>query len=143
MAFGASPAAADDRQLQVSAIVLPSCAVEAAPLAFGAVSASEERVDAQSSIRLDCTPDLAFTVALDGGRNGDRHMTGDSTGALLGYEIYTDATRTRRWGGRGGGAVSAIAPGDGVVEYPVYGRLAANNATADRYSDVVTVTVEF
>lgn len=143
VAFGALPAAAADYQLQVSATVLPSCNVEAAPLAFGAFAAGADQVDTQSAIRLDCTPDLAFTVAMDEGRNGNRQMTGEGSGALLGYDIYTDAARTRRWGGRGAGALSAVAPGDGRVEYAVYGRLDAKNASADRYSDVVTVTVEF
>ncbi len=142
-ALAAVPAAAADYQLQVSATVLPSCNIEAAPLAFGAFAAGADRVDAESAIRLDCTPDLAFTVAMDEGRNGDRRMTGEGSGALLGYDLYTDAARTRRWGGRGTGALSAVAPGDGRVEYAVYGRLDARGASADRYSDVVTITVEF
>lgn len=141
--IAAGPAAATDTQITVSATVLPSCEVAAAPLAFGAVAAGTLQVDAQSLLTLDCTPDLAFTVAMDGGLTGDRRMTGERTGALLDYELYADAARTRRWGGHGPGAVSAVAPGGGVVSYAVYGRMTTNGASADRYSDVVTVTVEF
>lgn len=137
LALMAHPAAADT-QLHISATVLPSCQVEAAPLAFGAVASAAASADAQASLSLDCTPDTAFTVTMDGGRNGDRRMAGEATGALLAYELYSDPARTRRWRD-----VAAVSPADGTLRYAVYGRITEARARADRYADVVTVTLSF
>lgn len=66
-------------------------------------------------------------------------MTGP--GGELGYQLYTDASRTKVWGSTGGTDTLA-GTGDGPAQsIPVYGRLESANVKAGSYTDTITATI--
>lgn len=132
--------------IAVSARVEQSCHLDVRPLRFDALRSGAPGADADSSLAVACTPDTAFVVTMDDGRNrsgGARRMADAGGGRFLAYEIYSDAARTRRWGASLAEAVSGWIDGATPVTLPIYGRIEAASATAGAYSDVVTVTVSF
>lgn len=150
--FAATPAAAQTTTastvMPVTSLVLSSCSIAAAPLAFGTLSLSGGNNDSQTSIVLTCTPGTGFNVGLDNGAhaaNGVRNMAGTLNGSVVPYRIYSNAARTTEWGNTIGtntvaGTAQAI-----ITTLPVYGRVPANASlfAAGGYTDAVTVTVTF
>jgi len=132
--------------MTVSATVEESCHLDARPMVFGEIANERGSVEAHSSVVLSCTPATSYSVTIDDGRNGAngvRRMADASGMNFLAYELYSDPTRSRRWGTSEASAVSAVAPVSGHVELPVYARLEVGRSAAGRYDDVVTVTVTF
>ena len=132
--------------MAVSLRVEQSCHLEARAMTFGAVGGDVSQVDAQSQLSVACSPDAAYAVGMDDGRqgaNGKRRMAGAKTGEFVEYDIYRDAARTQRWGADAATGVSGVIPASGSVVLPVYGRTVANYTAADRYDDTITVTISF
>ena len=142
----AAAASTSGATMAVSAVVEPSCHVDVSPLMFDGATSAQPQVDAQASIALGCTPATSFTISIDNGQNtadGSRRMASASGTGFLAYDIYQDASRTRRWGESAAGSVSGVVPASGHVELGAYGRITAMGAVADRYADTVTVLVMF
>lgn len=132
--------------MTVTATVEESCHLDARPLVFGTMPGDRGRIDASSSVVVDCTPATSYAVTIDDGRHGAdgvRRMADAAGLNFLPYELYSDAARSRRWDAGADRAVSAVAPARGRVELPVYARVEAGHAVAGAYGDVVTVTVVF
>lgn len=132
--------------MTVTAIVEESCRVDARPMVFAPLPSEHSQTDARSSVVLACTPASSYVVTMDDGRHGasgTRRMADAAGTRFLAYEIYSDATRTRRWGGTAATAVSAVAPASAHVELDAYARLAGGKTQAGAYNDTVTVTVAF
>lgn len=127
----------------VSLTVVPSCAVQSGPMAFGALESANPQGTAQAALTLACTPGTAYAVTMDQGLHGSRRMADERGEAFLDYEIFRDAAGTTRWGGTAAEAVSGIAPSGGAVALSAYGRIAARVAAPGQYRDVVTVMVQF
>jgi len=95
----------------------------------------------------------SYTIALSTGASGSfvqRQLR--SGNAVLNYNLFTDATRTRVWGdGSGGSAIVAgtllVNPGNFVINeavHPIYGRVPARqSADSGIYADQILVTLTF
>lgn len=126
------------------------CSVNASPLDFGTYDTeSPVPLDVTANIRARCSGNVFFAIfRLSPGSSGDalnREMV--STNGVLGYNIYTNSSRTRIWGdGTGGtGLVWRIAfGGQRRWDIPVYGRVfAGQDPWPGSYADNIVVTVTF
>jgi spore coat protein U-like protein len=143
---GAPSVAAAKPTMIIAADVQRSCHLGVLPMMFGTVSILFPNATTQTPIFVDCTPNTAFTVAMDNGLNfnGQRRMRRVGGGNLyLNYEIYRNAARTQRWGSTVATSVSGTAPTDGKVTLYAYGRANGIFAMASPYEDLVTVTITF
>lgn len=158
----AAPAmAADTTTFNVRIIITKACTITAATATdvdFGSVlSTSATQVDAQGSITAQCTALTPYTIALSAGANAatandvtTRRMrnidTAVTTNNFVGYQLYSNATRTQVWGNTTGtNTVAGV--GNGLNQpYPVYGRVAnpsVNNAATGSYLDTITATITY
>ncbi len=131
--------------LTVSAVVEQACHLDVRPLRFDTLRDGAPRGDADGALAVACTPDTAFVVTMDDGQHragGTRRMSTPG-GDFLAYELYSDAARTRRWGGGLADSVSGQISDGSAVTLPIYGRVEAASATTGSYADIVTVTVSF
>ena len=143
----ATPAFAGETSaiMRVTATVTESCNVSSGALDFQLDNSPRAQAMAQTSVTLRCNRDTPYEVALDGGTNGDRRMVDPVSGDTLAYEIYSDPSRTIRWGNTYGvDTVSGTADAAGEAVHNAYAvattdrRIAAGN-----YADAVVVTVNF
>ena len=144
VAAPASAGASDSMTLR--AVVTRGCNVNALPMMFGTIAWFLPDANTQTSILVDCTPNTAFTVAIDNGENynGQRRMAriGAGLGNFLDYEIYRNAARTQRWGNTAGQTVGGTTPANGRVTLTAYGR-ATGFIVSGPFQDTVTVTITF
>ena len=120
------------------------CTVGATAVAFGAFNPlSGSTLDGVGNIAVSCDTATAYTISLSPGSGSYAARTMTSAGHQLGYNLYTDATRTVVWGD--GTGVTATVPGSGTTaNHTVYGRISASrNAYVGIYGDVITVTLTF
>lgn len=102
-----------------------------------------EAMDASSQIMVACNDETPVAVRLDAGRNAEgaeRRLSGD--GGHVAYAVYSDAARSQLWdAGRDTTGTAGAVP----LELGAYGRIDgdATLAALGRYSDTITVTVEF
>lgn len=146
VAATSAPARADNT-MTVRAVVTRGCNVNALPMMFGNIAWFMPNATTQTSILVDCTPNTAFSVAIDDGENfnaGQRRMRriGAGVGTYLNYEIYRNAARTQRWGTALAQVASGVTPADGRVTLTAYGR-ATGFIVAGPFQDTVTVTITF
>lgn len=147
----ASIAATAAGSLSVTALVLSTCTVVSTPVVFGGYSFAA--LDTSGNIVVTCTPDiLSYNVALGAGAGtgattSSRKLTTTTLGGAdtLDYALYQDSGRTQNWGDVPGDTVaSSTAPAGVIKNFPVYGRLGANQVGAvGLYSDTVQITVNY
>ena len=150
-AFAAQPAMAQNSSdMPVSASVLNNCTITAAPMLFGAITDfSAADTDSTSTIALLCTPNAAYEVQLNDGQNddgGQRRLSNLAGTEFINYEIYSDTSRTSRWGDNiGSDTVTGTACVIGTSTLTAYGRIAQGEpaVSAGVYTDLITVTVNF
>lgn len=133
--------------MTLRAVVTRGCNVNALPMMFGTIAWFMPDAATQTSVLVDCTPNTAFTVAIDDGQNfnaGQRRMarTGPGVGSFLNYEIYRNAARTQRWGTALTQVATGVAPANGRVTLTAYGR-ATGFIVSGPFQDTVTVTISF
>lgn len=119
------------------------CNVSSAGVAFGNYDTlASTPLDGVGAINVSCDVSTSIVVALSSGSGSfaQRQMTAGTS--QLGYNLYTDATRTIVWGdGISGSTVSATGS---AIDLSIYGRVPARqNVTANVYSDIVTITVSY
>lgn len=121
-----------------------TCTVSASGVLFGGYDVfSASPNDSAGSVSVDCDPATPYTISLSagGGTYSQRHM---STGTdLLGYNLYTDASRSIVWGdgSSGTGTVGGSAASE---NHTVYGRVpAGQNVPAGSYGDTIMITISF
>jgi spore coat protein U-like protein len=133
-------------QIDVSATVVGTCAVQAAPIDFGVYSG--QRVDTTGQVMVTCNAGVPFNVALDAGlySDGANRMLSNGAGGTLPYRLTYAGID---WGDNG---VTNTYPGDPVVgagsgipeTFNVEARLFGNlDVPPGVYTDTVTVTVAF
>jgi len=120
-----------------------TCSVSTAGVAYGSYDTlASTPLDGVGAINVSCDASTSFAVALSSGNGSfaQRLMTAGTS--QLGYNLYTDATRTIVWGdGISGSTVSATGT---AVDLSIYGRIPAQqNVTAGVYSDTITITVSY
>lgn len=124
-----------------------SCRMTVEPMTFGNVNIFSGQVDATALIHLRCGPAVAYSVALDNGRNfnaGWRRMSsGGGFFQYVRYQIYRDAARTQLWGSTPATMVTGTTPANGDVTLTAHGRVPNTIVMPRAYTDVVTVTVNF
>lgn len=149
--FAASSfAATATTNFPVTATVIDSCTVAAAPFAFGNYNGlAGGNHDASASIDATCTFGTTYSIALDAGLGtaatpSNRKLTGPG-GALLLYGLFTDAPRSILWGDSTAGTGWITDTGNGVAQpVTIYGRIPPGQAVAPgSYSDTVTVTLTY
>ncbi len=121
------------------------CQIDAEPVTFGIVDV-REATDSSGEIAVSCAVATSFVVALSGsGAPGDRYMTGPGNGRLA-YDLFTDASRSSRWGdGSGAGqVVTGVSDSEATRRLIVYGRVPRQNAVpAGGYSDSLVIELSF
>jgi spore coat protein U-like protein len=130
-----------------TATVLSSCNVSATNLNFGTASVLTGNVDATSSLSVQCSNALPYTVALNGGNSGAVNPTQRKMAngpSQITYGLYRDAARTLPWGSTMG-TNTASGTGTGLIQaLTVYGRVAAQTTPAPGvYQDTIVVTVTY
>lgn len=122
-----------------------TCTVSTTSVAFGTHTfLTTSPSDSTGTISVSCDMVANYSIVILGGFSGTlaRAMTSGSN--QLGYNLFTDATRTVVWGdgSAGGGRVSGS--GTTGATHTVYGRIpAGQNVPAGNYSDALVVRVEF
>lgn len=129
-----------------SAVVSSTCTVTASTLDFGTPSGLlGTNVDATTSVLTTCTLGTPYQIGLDNGT----HASGSARrmqkgGETIGYELYRDSGRSRRWGDTlNVDTVSGV--GNGLAQgATVYGRVAPQpTPSPGTYTDTITVNVRY
>ncbi|PKB14025.1 spore coat protein U-like protein [Novosphingobium kunmingense] len=133
--------------MPVSASVINGCTINALPLTFIAPAASNPAINSITSLTVQCTPNIAFTIDIDTGLYGNginRRVRHTTSNAYINYDVYRDPPRSQVWGTGQAKNVTGNSGPTGTVVVPVYGRLGAtNNLRAGAYTDTLTVTISF
>lgn len=131
----------------VSATVDKRCNVSASALDFGTTGLLTAATPGTSTIGVQCSAGAAYTVGLDAGLNGGGNINARrmvlGTGAV-GYQLYSNATRTTVWGNTTGSNTVAGSGTGATQNYTVYGLVPAQTTpAAGTYQDTITVTVTY
>lgn len=129
----------------VQANVDRTCTVTAQTLNFGSRGVLISNVDVNGAISVNCTPNLPYTVSLNGGLSNaqptQRRMTLGSNAIV--YGLYTNSARTIPWGSSAGQTVGGTGAGT-AQNLDVYGRVAPQiTPPPGTYTDTVVVTVTY
>lgn len=152
LACSAAWSATATANFQVTATVTSSCTVAGTNLNFGSSIdplAASVPLDSTSTLTVACTNTTPYAVALSAGANAGgatnftaRKMANGSN--TLGYQLYTDSSRTTVWGN---GTASSTVAGTGIganQQITIYGRLPSlSGAVPGSYTDTVTVTITY
>jgi spore coat protein U-like protein len=141
------------------AIATATCGVSAPALAFGPYDVfAGTQVTSSSTVSVTCTlvgsaaTTVNYTVALSSGSSGTFvQRTMKSGAAALGYNLYSDTTRTTVWGDGTGSAPTVSGTMKLKNSTPVitdditaYGSVPAlQDALVGAYSDNITITVSY
>jgi spore coat protein U-like protein len=136
-------------QVSVSAI----CMVSAEDMQFGIYDpTSGAKVNATTTISVTCVNGAVYNIYLSAGLHSgsnvlNRNMQGASSGELLSYQLYGNASMTGPvWGDGSVGTDYQCGIGTGAQsQYTVYGMIPSGQSTVpvDNYSDVISVTVTY
>jgi len=129
----------------VRADVVASCTITAGDMNFGAaVDVMASNTDVTSTIQVVCATGVGIAVTLDDGipANGVRQLAFGTN--RLPYELYSESTRTTRWG-------NTILTGKGwtapAADLTVYGRIPMRGpglgVPPGLYTDTVTATINY
>ncbi|MGE3303485.1 MAG: spore coat U domain-containing protein [Hyphomonadaceae bacterium] len=141
-------AATAQTTFQVTATVVPACAVTALDLEFPDYNPTSAAPTVGSTdVRITCTSGVAYNVGLDAGAGagaavGARKMADGA--ATLTYALYSDGGYATVWGDTiGANTVAGVGSGAQQI-LTVHGRIGAQQpAPAGSYADTITVTVTF
>jgi spore coat protein U-like protein len=131
-----------------------TCSVSATPIDFGRMPDLPQtlHIDLASTLRVNCTPNVAYNILLNGGSagagpGGRRMFTGAGiTGPSISYGLYSNPDRTDIWGDLTTTGGKEKRNGTGADQaYAVYARVPRGQVTptAGVYSDSVIVTVSY
>jgi spore coat protein U-like protein len=130
-----------------TATVVGSCNVSATNMNFGTASVLAGNVDATSSLTVQCSNALPYTLALNGGNSGavnptQRKMSNGP--AQITYGLYRDAARSLSWGSTTG-TNTASGTGTGLTQaLTIFGRVPAQTTPAPGlYKDTIVVTLTY
>ena len=126
-------------------VLAPPCAVSDATLDFGSYTAGQlAPLDGSAAVGFaGCGPGVVM-LELDGGQAGDQtaRRLGNG-GAVLGYGLFQDASRTRPFG-TGAAAASVTLVDQSAGHFTVYGRIPARQSVAaGSFTDTVNMTLTF
>lgn len=138
--------------IAVSATISGTCTISATALAFGSLVTTSANTDVNSTVTVNCSNSLPYTVGIDdgafAGAIGTHPRQMNSGGSRLGYQVYTNAPGGTIFdnnvgGGAGPNIISATGTG-ASVPITVFGRLPIQaTPAAGAYTDTLTVTVSY
>lgn len=122
-----------------------SCTVSTTSVAFGSQTfLVTSPSDSTGSITVGCDAITAYSIGILGGFTGTLTRAMRSGSNQLGYNLFTDSTRTIVWGDGTAGSARVSSSGTTGATHTVYGRIPAKqNVPAGSYSDSLIVRVEF
>jgi spore coat protein U-like protein len=135
-------------------VALSQCTMNATPIGFGNYDVfSGAPLDAAGTITVNCSGNVVratvtLSVSSTSGTFNPRRMKRSAGNDLLGYNVYTDVTRTAIFGDGTGGTSDVRlkrpsgppAPWSGFTN--MYGRIPpGQNVSVGTYSDTLTATV--
>jgi len=138
--------------LAVSATVIATCTIVAAPVNFGTYDVTAVTpTDATGTVTITCSNGAAVYVTLGQGSNPGagstdpapaRQMSAGGTDRI-GYGLFSDAGHTTTWGNTQ--ATGLTATGNGAAQaLSVFGRIPAGQGVASgAYTDSVLATVNY
>lgn len=131
-----------------TATVVNNCYISATNLNFSTAGVLNTTLNATGSINARCTNGDAWSIALNGGSNGNvaaRTMQRSGGGGTVSYQLYVDAAHTTPWGDGTGGTATATGTGTGEQQViSVYGVVPPQTTPAPgNYSDTITATISF
>lgn len=126
-------------------VAATNCTLTVTPISFGKFNAlNRSATTVVGQLHVLCTgPSETFAISLSTGDSGSynpRLLKSASTGALLQYNLYTDANHTLIWGD-GTGGTSVVTGMTGNCAHPngciflIYGNIPPNQSTANAASD--------
>jgi spore coat protein U-like protein len=135
-------------------VALSQCRMNATPIHFGNYDAfSSTPQDGAGAITVDCSGNVVratvtLSVSSTSGSFNPRRMKRSGGNDLLGYNVYTDATRTAIFGD-GTGGTNLIRPrrppgppAPWSTSIAMYGRIPpGQDVSVGTYSDILTATV--
>ena len=143
----------EDSTMLVSAGIGKNCAITTTNIAFGTydpiVAHKTAALTASGSITTTCTIGTAGEVLIDYGEHAgvdstNRLMLGQNEEETLGYEVYSDGSRSIPWSGVADSGIDINAE---VSEefMTVYASIPGGQTDApnDSYNDTLTVTVSY
>ncbi|MGE8531827.1 MAG: spore coat U domain-containing protein [Acinetobacter guillouiae] len=155
--WGGSWGSGRDATFDLSLEVLPDCRISTNDVNFGTAAFASEFKPVNSSMGVRCSAKTPYKVSLNNGlypqSGNQRAMKSEMTNNYLSYEIYKNAT-TQRWGSNGSeqwlstnattnaGNYDAKTPQGYAFTTKILGTN-PDNLPAGKYSDTVTVHVEF
>jgi len=128
--------------------VVPECKVDIKPhIDFGSHTALTSDLKATGTLRVQCTADTGYRIALNDGSFPagylGRHMRRQGGSELIHYRLFQDEGLSQPWGSQGGDKLQDTGTGE-VKMHPVYGLVPPQTVTAaGQYRDRVVVTVEY
>ncbi len=132
----------------ITATVISSCTIGASPLNFGSSGVLTTNRDASTTLSVQCSNTLPYTVALDG---GTAPVAADPTqrkmklsARTITYGLYRDSARSLPWGSTTG-STTVSGMGTGLSQnLTVYGRVPAQaTPSPGTYSDTIVATVTY
>lgn len=146
--FQTAQAATATANMNVKIVIQNACdsTVTAGDMDFGTAGPLVTKVDTTSTINVTCTKGAPFHIGLDGGSANDinARVMSDGSGNTVGYQLYTDTTRTDVWGNTVGTDAQAETGTGTSQDITVYGEVPAQTTPpAGTYTDTVAVTVTY
>jgi spore coat protein U-like protein len=120
------------------------CTVNVQSVLFGTYDTfSAFHLESTGNVEVVCVLTTAYTIALSPGNGSYAARLMKSGVHSLGYNLYTDATRTTIWGDGTGG--TGLIGGNAIsANHTIYGRVpAGQNVNVGSYSDSLIVTITF
>ena len=146
LAAVATPAFAGQHQATLTAemTVVEECTISAADLTFGNIGILNKNYDSSSAITVICTPNLAYTVALQDAANPTATQFELSKGSdKIGFQTFQDSARTSAWNATALKSGTSLATGFGG-NYTVYGRIPVQSSKpAGAYAAAMNAVVNF
>lgn len=141
-------AATSTGTLMVNATVSSSCGFSVDPVNFGTITvAPTPNIDVVGTVRVTCSPGLAWEVAMLDGSNASganrRMRRTDGSANYITYRLFRNAGYSQQWRTSPGQTVSGV--GTGVLQpLPLYARVLSGQAPAPgAYLDVMTAELRF
>lgn len=152
---GSASAATASGTLNPQATVAAACVISSASLDFGSISGVlQANVDVAGVINLNCTANLPYSLAANGGANsaktkipGRRAMISGANATGIDYDLFTDSTYATRFTNLASGAITGTSGASGgAVAVPVHGRVFSGQTysfATGTVSDTVGLTITF
>jgi spore coat protein U-like protein len=146
---GQADAATSTATFQVQIIITNACSIgSVSTLNFGSQGSLASAIAATTTVSVNCTLALPYSVGLDVGTGSGatvatRKMTGPAS-ATVAYSLYQDITHLLVWGNTiGTNTVAGVGTGLSVP-YTVFGDVPSQaTPAAGTYTDTITVTVTY